>query len=642
MRKTLFGIATLMALGCSGNEDDSLSEPLAAKESVSVDLGKPIGTAERRAMGFLCGVWEHDPGNVDLDPLGITFARGDAWGPCPLRYDRLKPLGTATFDRILSDDWNLDFHDASGATYGSPWPGDGGNWSKWESWVKGQVSGFGAGPGAINWEIWNEPDGGNFWAVGWTRYKEAWKHAVQAIRSVDKNAHILGPSLSGFHQAQMQDFLDYAHMNNVLPDIISWHELGRNSPPNIQAHVETLEKMSLPIYGKHVPVHINEYVDNDNTKDAHQYSPGQTLWFIANLERAQVEHAGHSCWNEVGGGNNCTSGTLSGLLTHDGKRERRSTWYAYERYAKITGTLVEVMPSGNVDGVAGVDGGGTVRILLGNHSDRRTSRSSTCTSPGIAASKVHVVVGAIHHSGPSASAAPANETDKDEEVTGRRARPRARRRRQKGRVVHRESRRNEVSSVDGHPSVRRDRRLCELVHAIVTGGGLSEDGSSWVGTRPNFFRSTSPSSTASLQPAHVPFPSEPNHAERASLQGPRGSRRLMTRRDAARPAARPPSSRRGEMASQPREMHEQSEEPSLQFGGPSFQFVDSNCRRRPAFDALGELSFHSRELSFALGELLCPRSERSCATSGPSLATSEPFVPFEEPSLRSWGRSSST
>src|SRR5260221_6186171 len=106
-RMAHLSLVALLSTACSVESgaplDDSEvdAEALAPKETVNVDLSANLGKASRRAMGFLCGVASHTPSDAKLAPLGITFARGDVGGPCPLSYGRLRSTG-ATFDRILS------------------------------------------------------------------------------------------------------------------------------------------------------------------------------------------------------------------------------------------------------------------------------------------------------------------------------------------------------------------------------------------------------------------------------------------------------------------------------------------------------------------------------------------------------------
>jgi hypothetical protein len=63
------------------------------------------------------------------------------------------------------------------------------------------------------------------------RFLADWMTACQAIRH--EGALIVGPNEAYYDDRFMPDFLAYAKANDVLPDIVSWHELRPTWPTGI-------------------------------------------------------------------------------------------------------------------------------------------------------------------------------------------------------------------------------------------------------------------------------------------------------------------------------------------------------------------------------------------------------------------------
>ena len=121
-------------------------------------------------------------------------------------------------------------------------------------------------------------------------------------------------------------------------------------------------------------ISINEMVPMGSN-----FNPAVHASFFANLERAAVDSACHSCWASAcppgavpdafsGLCYNCgqhdTKGvhgsmSLDGLLTDDGKELPRSVWWAYKAYSAVDGTLLVVNGSASADGVAALSADGT-------------------------------------------------------------------------------------------------------------------------------------------------------------------------------------------------------------------------------------------------------------------------------------------
>src|SRR5579871_3681832 len=120
-------------------------------------------------------------------------------------------------------------------------------------------------------------------------------------------------------------------------------------------------------------INISQIDINEILEPTDQYNPGVIVHYMAALERAQVNGAAKACWDESTGVSQCWNDSLDGLLTPDTK-QKRSSWFAYDLYAQMSGNLVWLAHSANVDGIATVD-------TLHNTSSILVGRQGTTTTP---------------------------------------------------------------------------------------------------------------------------------------------------------------------------------------------------------------------------------------------------------------------
>lgn len=320
---------------------------------VTVDFGSIKGPATHRASGFLNTISADLPADQPEDQL-IRLLR-----PKLFRLHAREALTPAIYRRLTG--YGADIQSVISDAYGYPgpsgiWPGDGGDWTKWEHLVEELVREADAKGFQLLWDIWNEPDHNQFWDRGAEQFFETWKRAVITIRRVDPTAIIVGPSLANGPWHYLYGFLLSARKENVLPDIISWHDMSLDHPDDVSDVRQFMAKQGIPPR----PISINEF---QYFKGKHR--PGLTVWWLAHMETEAPESAAYSCWPDPAGYSDCDSPTLDGLLTRDGKP--RAVWFAHKGYADITGLLVEVGVS--EAGIAGIAGANeavqTARLILG-------------------------------------------------------------------------------------------------------------------------------------------------------------------------------------------------------------------------------------------------------------------------------------
>ncbi len=364
------GLLMLMLLG---------SPPLRA-ETVTVDLSVGQGAPTYAGSGFLHGMDATNPPAAIIDPLkSRMFRTGYGYEDSlasPAFYARAKSYG-ASIQYEPSDFYNHTYH-VFGSGTGGVWPGDNGNWTNWENFVAAEVNSAKAKGLTLQWDIWNEPDGAFFWARSQAQFFETYRRAVVKIRSIDPNATIVGPSIAYYGTGSglgqwLKSFLLYAKANNVLPNILSWHELDGTGVSMVTKDVTDIRQFMVANGINISRISLNEIVAPNELS-----APGVLVHYLAAIGRLGVESAGHACWHEENNIDNCNNLSLDGILTTTDKSPRPQ-WWVYKGYADITGTLVGVTPGATTDAVAGRDSGSKkAQIVLG-----RNDRSAAPTTASI-------------------------------------------------------------------------------------------------------------------------------------------------------------------------------------------------------------------------------------------------------------------
>ena len=313
-----------------------------AAETVMVDIGTDGGEIRHCASGFLHGF--SDDGQLPPDsmviPLRVQLHRtrpGTTWA----QAERMKKLGIQQ-QVVVSDGWG----------YGKSHPGDDGKWAKWEDFLVRMVREAQKRGLKPQWDIWNEPDHGFFWKRSPEQFNETWRRAYVKIRQADPQAVIVGPSWSNVHpgQPRFTAFIRFCKENNVVPDYVCWH-----FPRDVVKEADECRKLL-----KVEQIQVKGLMVNEYCLANEQYA-GKTAWLIAQIERAKVDLSCHAIWGNEGKGN------LDGILFDARKAVPKGQWWAYQRYAALSGRLVTTTPSGKIDLVASRDQHGkTVQVLLGN------------------------------------------------------------------------------------------------------------------------------------------------------------------------------------------------------------------------------------------------------------------------------------
>lgn len=365
MQSALVCVFSSLVISCDGSDF--------AKMDVAIDFAYEMGPVTYRASGFLNSFGVDKPADEMISPLKPKLFRvraDDQFLFAPGFYERVTALG-ARIQATLTAPYVIKYvgYAQGGLDESSNnWPGDNNDWTLWENFVEEVILKAKARKLVVEWDIWNEPDlrTRTYWKRSKEQYFETWTRAVSKIRTIDREAMVVGPSYTNEDIEYLKDFLLYARDRNVLPDVLSWHENGDSSGIQIASRKKYIEKFMYKnnICIKHIS--INEFGPTE-----YQFAPGTFVSHFAWLERTKVRSAAKSAWDEPDGGNNCWNYSLDGLLT-DTTLQPRAIWWAYKAYADVTGDLIHVFPFNKeyIDGVAGYDDEErTVRAVLGNWSD---------------------------------------------------------------------------------------------------------------------------------------------------------------------------------------------------------------------------------------------------------------------------------
>ncbi|MEF9901605.1 CBM35 domain-containing protein [Streptomyces sp. P9-A2] len=187
------------------------------------------------------------------------------------------------------------------------------------------------------------------------RFFKDWKTVYQRIRAIDPDARIAGPNETGYHTRLMTDFLAFAQRENVLPQVMTWHELSSSSLRDFQAHYDNYRSIERRLGIAPLKINIDEYA---NRRDLSV--PGQLVQWVSMFERNKV-YANQAYWDAAG---NMDGNVVRSNIPNGG-------WWFFRWYAGLTGDTVKVTPpqANTIDTLQGLASLDTSRrqaqILLG-------------------------------------------------------------------------------------------------------------------------------------------------------------------------------------------------------------------------------------------------------------------------------------
>ena len=325
---------------------------VATAETLTVDLSATIRGVTHAASGSLYGVTETLPADVNgliapLHPYVFNNPAADEQQPVGdaiVVAGRVAPLGAKVSIRLA--DWFKGFYTF---TTMADWFDKIG-----QTVTRKQASGL---TNFYGYEIWNEPQG-TYASSNPLPFNQFWMQTFVELRSLDPTAKLIGPSIAGYDNTYMNNFLSFCKTNSCLPDIVSWHELaGQNLTGDLQSYRALEKQLGIgPL-----PISINEYSGAGDIDVEGQ--PGASAPMIAKFERFEVDSACISYWDVP------HPGRLGSLLATN--TAKNGGWWFYSWYGAMTGNMVTTTPPTPasptvLDGFANLDAtAGYASVVLG-------------------------------------------------------------------------------------------------------------------------------------------------------------------------------------------------------------------------------------------------------------------------------------
>jgi hypothetical protein len=406
MRRTPARIAGVTALLVALSATLPPVTAAAAPSQLTVDLSVNTGALRYGATGFLYGLGDEGIPNETMlaaikpqvaaqkAPDGLQHPNGDALRVAPM----FKRAGGRHIEIYMQDIY-------------PNWPYDNLGINDYLSKVDTIARKVVADPNRTFYVYvpFNEPD--LIWYGGQLtgRFLTDWRTVVQRIKSIDPGARIAGPGFSSYRSGELRAFLTFARDNNVLPDIVTWHELGNDFFANWNSHYNDLRAIESSLGISPRPITIDEYARQNGDLGV----PGNLVQYVAKFEASKVD-ACLAYWTTAGG--------LNDLVTRN--NQATGGWWLYKWYGELTGNTVAVTPpstGGSLQGLAALDPAKQqARVIFGGNNPTSGTYDTNIVVRGTSSlgSTVHATVWGVDSSGTNPSSGPFLVTEGDYTASG--------------------------------------------------------------------------------------------------------------------------------------------------------------------------------------------------------------------------------
>ena len=180
----------------------------------------------------------------------------------------------------------------------------------------------------FQWVPFNEPDW--IWYGDWDkdrdRFLADWALVYREIRRILPRAVIVGPNEMHYNPVRVKDFLVHALANDLMPDVMSWHEL---TPPSLEQYplnYAAYRELEASLGIAPLPININEYGSRRDLS-----VPGRVVQWISMFEATKVD-ADMAYWTYAG--------NLDDHAVQTG--QANGGWWLLKWYADLTGQTAQV------------------------------------------------------------------------------------------------------------------------------------------------------------------------------------------------------------------------------------------------------------------------------------------------------------
>ncbi|WP_205710904.1 hypothetical protein [Isoptericola sp. BMS4] len=341
-------VAAAAAVGAAGAVLPMSAAAAADPEVIEIDLAATTGDFQGGASGMLYGLGDDGvptdaivagarPTNVTQKaPHGEQHPNGD-----PLEVERSLFENGGEYLMVNIQDYYPD------------WPYNGGqrpeDFDTYLEIVRTVVTSIveeSAYPERYVFTPFNEPDGIN-WYGDWDTMRDTfladWEAAYTTIKEIYPEARIAGPGDAWWHGGSTREILESAKANGTLPDIWTWHELGRENLATFRSHLAEFRQIEQEVGVGPLPVNITEYAMRRDMS-----VPGQLVQWLSMFEDEKVD-AQTAYW------------TFAGNLNDNMAKNNSANgaWWLLKWYADLTGETVELTPPA-LDAVDTLQGTATI------------------------------------------------------------------------------------------------------------------------------------------------------------------------------------------------------------------------------------------------------------------------------------------
>ncbi|MBC7998205.1 MAG: hypothetical protein IAF58_09695 [Leptolyngbya sp.] len=273
-------------------------------------------------VGFVHAMDAHRPLSSKIEPLKPKIWRSGTL--TSQIYKRTKSFNARQI-LVLSDLWGYPGKDSKGERWNPPYQ----NYSEWEKFV--EKIAIRAKNQPVIFEIWNEPDGSNFWRGTKSQLLETNVRASKVLEKIlGSNVEIAGPSLERYNYNAIIEYVDYFKRAGARLTCLTWHEF--RSDILLPKMSEDICRIGEAVIKPNEKIGLKEIIIGEYDSEQSQFRPGSLLAYLYYFEKGGCSGAAKACWNEPDGVNNCWNCSLDGLLNAQG--ETRIVWWLYKLYSE--------------------------------------------------------------------------------------------------------------------------------------------------------------------------------------------------------------------------------------------------------------------------------------------------------------------
>lgn len=212
-------------------------------------------------------------------------------------------------------------------------------------------------------EVWNEPNLGSFWHGTQDEYFKLYTYSVNAIKAVDKDLRVGGPSTSGadFREdlGYLKEFISFCDNNNLPVDFFTAHpyptcwaldgdgveHMGYISREICSEFLDNIKSIADNSPYKNAEIHLTEWNSSPSPRDLIHDTPFMAPFILYNVTQnfGKVDSLGFWTFTDIfeenGPGDTEFHGGF-GLISHNGIK--KPSYYAYQFLAQLGDEILSI------------------------------------------------------------------------------------------------------------------------------------------------------------------------------------------------------------------------------------------------------------------------------------------------------------